>query len=162
MKSLSHFLACLTLVLFFGCSQSADKKSALKDSLSAVVDSLASSKSCFVAIDANDTAALNLFTYSDGKVKGHLLIKYVDKAKNEGQIEGAYKGDTLFVDYTFKIGTLNKTVYKNPLAFLKKDGNLILGVGQIETHLGRSYFVKNKPISFEKGRFTFKPTDCAK
>jgi hypothetical protein len=94
------------------------------------------------------------------KITGHLLINYIDKGKNEGLISGAYKGDTLFVDYTFKIGTENKTMYKNPLAFLKKDGKLILGVGQIETSMGKSYFVKGKPIDFEKGRFTFDTAVC--
>ncbi|MNH42269.1 hypothetical protein D3C79_1039360 [compost metagenome] len=88
------------------------------------------------------------------------MINYIDKGKNEGIVAGAYKGDTLFVDYTFKIGTENKTMYKNPLAFLKKDGKLILGVGQIETSMGKSYFVKGKPIDFEKGRFTFDSAVC--
>lgn len=159
MKKPGLYISCIAAALLFSCTQSADKSSALKDSLSAVVDTL-SNRTCFVAHDAKDTATLELNTFDKGKVKGHLLINYVDKGKNDGQIEGAYKGDTLFVDYTFKIGTANKVIYKNPLAFLKKDGNLILGVGQIETSLGRSYFVKGKPISFEKGRFTFTPTDC--
>jgi hypothetical protein len=159
MKRPGLYLSCVASVLLFSCTQRADKSSAAKDSLSAVADT-PSESACFVAHDAKDTANLVLHTFDKGKVKGHLLIKYVDKGKNDGQIEGAYKGDTLFVDYTFKIGTTNETTYKNPLAFLKKDGKLILGVGQIETSLGRSYFVKGKPISFDKGRFIFTPTAC--
>lgn len=113
-----------------------------------------------MAIDGKDTADLSIKTMNSGKVKGKLVINYAEKGKNDGEIAGAYSGDTLFVDYTFKIGNENKTIYKNPLAFLSKDGKLILGVGQIETTLGRSYFVKGKPISFDKGRFTFAPADC--
>ena len=52
--------------------------------------------------------------------------------------------------------------FKNPLAFLKVGENMVLGVGQIETHLGRSYFVKNKPIDFVIARFRFVPMDCEK
>lgn len=159
MKKPGLYLSFLALPLMFSCNQSTSNSSELKDSLSAVTDTI-DRKTCFVAIDAKDTANLTLIKSDKDKITGHLVIDYVDKGKNEGEISGAYKGDTLFVDYTFKIGTANKTLYKNPLAFLKKDGQLVLGVGQIETTLGRSYFVKGKPISFDKGRFTFTPADC--
>lgn len=159
MKNSGLYLSLLALPLMFSCTQSENKDSASKDSLTAVADTLVK-KECFVAVDAKDTANLVVSESGNGKVAGHLVINYVDKGKNDGEVSGAYRGDTLFVDYTFKIGTTNKTQYKNPLAFLKKDGKLILGVGQIETNLGRSYFVPGKPISFEKGRFTFVPADC--
>lgn len=115
---------------------------------------------CYVAIDGTDTAYLNLNTIESGEIDGDLLIKYLDKEQNIGTIAGKYKGDTLFVDYTFTVGKTDKPIYKNPLAFLKKDNQLILGVGQIETTLGRSYFVKGKPINFERGKFTFVATEC--
>ena len=159
MKKTGLYLSFLALPLIFSCSQSGNKSSELKDSLTVTADTIAK-KACFVAIDAKDTANLILNESDKDKITGHLVINYVGKGKNDGEISGEYKGDTLFVDYTFKIGTTNKTQYKNPLAFLKKDGKLVLGVGQIETTMGRSYFVKGKPISFEKGRFTFSPTDC--
>lgn len=159
MKNSGLYLSFLVLPLMFSCTQSDNKTSELKDSLAAVTDTVVK-KECFVAIDAKDTAKLTISKMEDGKINGHLVINYIDKGKNDGEISGAYRGDTLFVDYTFKIGTSNKTEYKNPLAFLKKEGKLILGVGQIETNLGRSYFVPGKPISFEKGRFTFAPADC--
>lgn len=153
MKNPGLYLSFLAIPLMFSCNQSENKTAELKDSSSI-------HKECFMAIDEKDTASLVLNHFESGKITGHLLINYTDKGKNDGEIAGTYKGDTLFVDYTFKIGTENKTMYKNPLAFLKKDGKLILGVGQIETSMGKSYFVKGKPISFEKGRFTFDPTDC--
>lgn len=159
MKNSFLYLSLAASVLMLSCTQNTGKNSELKDTLGGINDTLAN-KSCFVAIDAKDTANLVFTTSDKGKITGHLVINYIDKAINEGEITGAYKGDTLFVDYTFRIGTGNKTLYKNPLAFLKKDGKLILGVGQIETTLGRSYFVKGKAISFEKGRFTFAPVDC--
>jgi len=155
MKNVTFYLSILALPLLFSCNQVEKKNKKVVDSLSQVV-----SKECFTAIDEKDTAHLTINNLAGGNVNGNLLIKYIDKGKNEGTIEGAYKGDTLFVDFTFKIGTVNKTIYKNPLAFLKKDGKLILGVGRIETSVGRSYFVKGMPINFNKGRFTFLPTDC--
>lgn len=159
MKTKIFYLALIASFFLFSCNQNGGKNSTQTDSLSAVTDT-AANKECFMAVDSKDTANLVLNTLSSGKVTGHLTINYLDKGKNDGDLDGVYKGDTLFVDYTFKIGTTNKTIYKNPLAFLKKDGRLILGVGQIETNLGRSYFVKGKPISFDKGRFNFDPADC--
>lgn len=156
MKTPAFFVAAAAAFFLFSCNQGAkspDKTAAAK------ADSLKKSD-CFKAIDGNDTASLTMKTLSTGKTTGTLVINYLDKGKNDGQFEGTFKGDTLFVDYTFKIGKSNPTVYKNPLAFLKKDGKLVLGVGQIETNLGKSYFVKGKPISFDRGRFTFEPADC--
>ncbi|MNK31218.1 hypothetical protein D3C87_496450 [compost metagenome] len=159
MKNSALYLSFLALPLLFSCNQDAQKNKELKDSLAAVAKGLAP-KECYMAIDATDTARMTIRPELNDKVTGDLVINYKEKGKNDGSFVGAYKGDTLFVDYTFKIGTTNKTVYKNPLAFLKKDGKLILGVGQIETSVGKSYFVKGKPISFDKGRFTFATVDC--
>lgn len=158
MKSTPLYLAIMAIPLLFSCNQSGNKGSELKDSL-AMADTM-TNKQCYSAVDGKDTANLVIKTTNSGKVTGKLLINYAEKGKNDGEIAGAFRGDTLFVDYTFKIGTENKTVYKNPLAFLSKDGQLFLGVGQIETTMGRSYFVKGKPISFDKGRFTFAAADC--
>ena len=118
MKNSGLYLSLLALPLMFSCTQSENKDSASKDSLTAVADTLVK-KECFVAVDAKDTANLVVSESGNGKVAGHLVINYVDKGKNDGEVSGAYRGDTLFVDYTFKIGTTNKTQYKNPLAFLK-------------------------------------------
>jgi hypothetical protein len=119
----------------------------------------AQSKNCYVAVDNKDSAFLNLNTYAKGKVKGNLTFKYHDKAKNAGSVDGSYSGDSLYVDYVFMIGDQKRT-YKNPLAFLKRDGNLVLGVGEIITYLGKSYLDKKTPIDYSKGRFVFKPGTC--
>ncbi|MBB2149802.1 hypothetical protein [Pedobacter gandavensis] len=157
MKKTILYLACVAVPLVYSCTQgnNSEKSAAAKG------DTTVSSE-CYGAIDALDTADLHLNTSSLGKVTGDLSINFHEKGDNIGKVAGSFKGDTLFVDFTFKIGNDNPTIYKNPLAFLKKDGKLILGVGQIETSVGRSYFVKGKPISFDKGRFTFVPKDCKK
>ncbi len=161
MKNSTFYFATGTMLLLFSCGQSNNTTGDKADSLSRSADTILT-KECYVAVDQKDTANLSINTSGDGKVTGKLLINFLEKGKNDGEVAGEFRGDTLFVDYTFKIETTNETIYKNPLALLKKDGKLILGVGQIETTLGRSYFVKGKPISFDKGRFTFAPVDCVK
>ena len=154
-KLLTYFTVCISAFVL-SCNQSTEKSKEGAEIKTAIDSSM---MECYQAIDGVDTGSLKLFTDKNGKVTGPLNINYLDKGANNGQVVGNFRGDTLFAHYTFKIGN-NKTTYKNPLAFLKKDGKLILGVGQIETFLGVSRFVKGKPISFERGRFTFIPVDC--
>ncbi|TDG37033.1 hypothetical protein EZJ43_07095 [Pedobacter changchengzhani] len=137
----------------FACNQS-DKKA-----VSAVKDSVLNT-SCYVATFEKDIASMQMNSLASGKVSGTLVVNYAEKPRNTGTIEGKFSGDTLLVDYRFKTGKDTVSVYTNPLAFLKKDGKLIMGVGQIETTLGRSYFVKGKPINYEVGKFTFEPKAC--
>ena len=156
MKNANLYFFALATFLFFSCNQNNNSDASQDDAMA--VDTVAKEE-WFIAADKLDSAFLDLKTYSNEKVKGKLVFTFEEKDKNDGQIEGEFRGDTLFVDYTFMIGP-TKTVYKNPLAFLKKDGKLILGIGQIETNLGRSYFIKGTPIDFDKGRFVFLPADC--
>lgn len=153
MKKPSLYLAILTASLIYACTPNAEKKATVeKEEIS--------STTCYDAAFEKDSAMLKLDQITSGKVKGNLLVKYADKPQNNGTIAGEFRGDTLFVDYTFKTGTDTTRTFTNPLALLKKDGQLIMGVGQIETSLGRSYFAKGKPIDFEKGKFIFNTTTC--
>ena len=156
MKKFLTYFAVFASAFVLSCGQNTDKTDQSGE-VKAVVDS--ATMECYQAIDGVDSASLNLLTDSRGKVTGPLIINYLDQGDSNGKVDGSFRGDTLFVHYTFKVGS-NKTTYKNPLAFLKKDGKLILGVGQIETFLGVSRFVKGKPISFERGRFTFVSGEC--
>lgn len=141
----------------------------ISEATNATVAESESNNQCLLAVHEKDTASFNMTTAADGQVRGDLIIASgelnpgsVEKVLNSGQIEGRFRGDTLFVDYTYTTGSLDKTVYKNPLAFLKNDEQLILGVGEIETYVGRAYFVKNKPINFEIAKYRFEPVDCKK
>lgn len=107
----------------------------------------------YIAIDGKDTARMELHQFTK-KIEGSLQINYAKKDNNIGKIEGKFKGDTLFVNYVFKVGK-NKPTYKNPLAFLRKDDKLIIGIGEMENTVGRTYFKKDIPLNFDQGRFTF-------
>lgn len=110
---------------------------------------------CYQAIDGADTAHLSVGSVKD-KVMGDLSFNFKEKQNTSGTIEGSYHGDTLFVDYSYKI---NGTNFKNPLVFLKEDSTFYQGYGTIITYLGRTSFDKKVPIDFTKG-FVFKQTDC--
>jgi len=157
MKNYALAITGVFSVLVYGCGSGGDSKQSQSNSRSAK-DSVQNSQ-CYTAIDGPDTAYLNLDSHSSGKITGTLLIDFSEKPKNDGTLEGEFKGDTLYVNYTFTTGE-NKTVYKNPLAFLKDGSKLLLGVGEIESYLGKSYFKKGTAIDFERGRFKFDSMEC--
>ncbi|WP_231423903.1 MULTISPECIES: hypothetical protein [Pedobacter] len=154
MKKNILYLAFAAVPLIFACSQN-KSENASKEKLDSVTN-----ETCYAAAFEKDSAAMIVKTMSSGKVTGSLLVKYGEKPQNRGTIEGKFSGDTLLVDYRFNTGADTTKAYTNPLAFLKKDGKLVMGVGQIETTLGRSYFVKGKPINYEAGKFTFVEVPC--
>ena len=149
LKLSQSFLFVAALMLLASCGNSETKKTTVQS-----LDSIKTTE-CYVAIDGKDTAFLDLTVTKRGDATGDLLIKYTDKPQNKGTVAGKFSGDTLFVDYTFINGENKSPIYKNPLAFLKKEQKLTLGVGVIETTMGRSYFAKDKPINFERGKFIF-------
>lgn len=117
------------------------------------------STQCYKAIYENDNIHLKLNTLENGKISGNMSMNVSGAAERVGEIKGEFHGDTLFADYTFTEGT-NKKTFKNPMAFLKKDKQLILGNGTMQTTMGVTYLVKDKPIDFERVKYKFNSVDC--
>ena len=155
MKRNILYLALAAIPFAYACTQNNKTATGAKTKTDSVVN-----ENCYASGFGKDSAAMNVKILASGKVTVSLLVNYAEKPHNNGTINGKFNGDTLLVDYRFKTGEDTVKVYTNPLAFLKKDGKLIMGVGQIETTLGRSYFVKGKPINFEAGKFVFQGVDC--
>lgn len=115
---------------------------------------------CYKALYQEDTIELKMNTLKNGKITGDMVMKFFNMPKKVGKIAGEFHGDTLFASYTFIQGTYDKITYKNPMAFLKRGNELILGNGKIETTMGASYFVKGLPIDFERVKYKFTTVDC--
>lgn len=161
MKKISILFAVIASLFLYSCNQGETQNT------ENATDSEKLDKSCYTAIFEKDTAYLKIQTDPSGRITGDFTINYgelkpntLEKGSNVGTVEGKFSGDTLFVDYTHTSGSINNRGYINPLAFLKVGDNLVLGVGEIENHTGRSFFVKDKPIDFEIARFIFEPVDC--
>ncbi|MCV9930859.1 hypothetical protein OIU80_01060 [Flavobacterium sp. LS1R47] len=115
---------------------------------------------CYKAVYENDTIDLKLNTLKNGKISGDMVMKIAGAPLKNGEIKGEFKGDTLFADYAFIEGTNKDKTFKNPMAFLKREKQLIIGNGAMETYLGRTYFAKGKPIDFERVKYKLEATDC--
>lgn len=113
---------------------------------------------CYMAIDKGDTAWLQIDT-TDRKIRGLFTMSYGGIRKMDGQVEGTINGDTLKGHYDFKVNKVDKW-YRNPVAFLKKDNKLLMGVGEIIMVWGTGHFDQKVPIDFDKGRFVFSKTTC--
>ncbi|MBD1392995.1 hypothetical protein [Mucilaginibacter glaciei] len=167
MKNSGYLIAIVALSVILSCNQGKKDQTKMIDSLTSMSGARRPDQQCFVALFEKDSASLTLHNAPDGKVTGKMYIRYgeieemaLENELNIGKINGEYKGDTLFANYMFTSGTMNKTIYSNPIALLLKKGTLILGAGVIVNYLGRSSFDKNKPLDFSKSRFHFKPVSC--
>lgn len=115
---------------------------------------------CYKAIYEKDTIDLDLYTLKNGKIAGGMIMKVANAPERTGEIAGEFKGDTLFVDYTFTDTKHKDTKFKNPMALLKKDNQLILGNGTMQTTMGVTYLVKDQPIDFENVKYKFNSVHC--
>ncbi len=154
MKNLGLLSLLLLSIGFQSCNKSQNKKEA-----EAPVEKVMSA-ACYKAIYEQDSIDLKINTLENGKVTGDMIMKISNMPQKIGKIAGEYHGDTLFVDYSFIQGANDKKTFKNPMALLKKGNELILGNGEIETYLGKSYFAKGKPIDFGNVKYKFSPVDC--
>lgn len=116
---------------------------------------------CYQAIYEKDTLQLKLNTLKNGKLTGDLTMNIAPSTVRTGELEGEFHGDTLFVDYTFKDSADKGKIFKNPMALLKRNKQLILGNGTMQTTMGVTYLVKDKPIDFEKVKYKFDSAECA-
>ena len=146
MKAYLSILSASAL-LFVACTQNKPKETTETTATKAKV--------CYLAISGQDSAKMSIDETEVG-VTGALAFNFLEKKDLNGEIKGFFSGDTLFVDYTFK---LEGTVSKNPLVFLRKGDTLQQGNGIVETYLGKTHFKDHSVIKFKEG-FLFKPTDC--
>jgi len=157
MKKLGLFCLLLACIGLQSCKKNETQK---EIAAPPVQDEKPMSVTCYKALYENDTIDLKINTLKNGKITGDMVMKIIDMPEKTGKITGEFHGDTIFADYSFIQGTNDKVKFKNPMAFLKKGDELILGSGKIETYLGRSYFAKGTPIDFEKVKYKFTTIDC--
>lgn len=154
-------LPCLLVICigFQSCKNEEKQKEA--EAAKATAETIVSTE-CYKAIYEKDTIDLKLNTLKNGKISGDMVMKVAPKTVKTGEVKGEFRGDTLFVDYTFKDSATKEQIFKNPMALLKRDKQLILGNGTMQTTMGVTYIVKDKPIDFDSVKYKFDPTECKK
>jgi hypothetical protein len=158
MKNLSLFCLLLACIGLESCNKNQSKKDS---EANPIPTEKPISVQCYKAVYEKDTIDLKINTLKNEKISGNMEMKLLNMPIKIGKIAGEFRGDTLFAAYTFIQGGNDKITYKNPMAFLKREDQLILGNGEIETTMGASYFVKGKPIDFDNVKYKFTSVDCA-
>jgi hypothetical protein len=159
MKKLITVCLLLACIGFQSCKNDKKQKEVVADK--AEGEKVVSSQ-CYKAIYEKDTIDLKVNTLKNGKISGDMVMKVDNAPERTGEVAGEFKGDTLFVDYTFSDAANKNTKFKNPMALLKRNNQLILGNGTMQTTMGVTYLVKDKPIDFEKVKYKFATVECSK
>ena len=157
MKNLGLFYLLLACIGLGSCKKNQSQKDVEATQVQAEKPI---SVQCYKALYEEDAIELKINTLKNGKITGNMVMKLINMPVKEGKIAGEFRGDTLFASYTFIQGTNDKITYKNPMAFLKRENELILGNGKIETTMGASYFVKGAPIDFDRVKYKFTNVPC--
>ena len=157
MKNLGILCLLLSCLGFESCKNNQNEKAV--EAAKALIEKPISVQ-CYKALYENDTIDLKINTLKNGKISGDVEMILFSLPKKVGKIYGEFHGDTLFVSYTFIQGGYEKVSYKNPMAFLKRGNELILGNGKIQTTMGASYFVKSSAIDFDNVKYKFTTVDC--
>lgn len=156
----THLLFCLVFasIGFQSCKKNENEK--VVNSKKIPVEKPVSVQ-CYQAMYEKDTIDLKMNTLQDGKITGEMVMKFFNTPKKIGKIAGEFSGDTLFASYTFIQDDNKKITFKNPMAFLKRGDQLILGNGKMLNTMGATYFDKSSPIDFDKIKFKFTTVECA-
>lgn len=113
-----------------------------------------STKILYQGINNLDTAILKVKLIDDKTFYGQLEINYHGAYKDSGNVTGIIKGDTLKGSYHFQHYRI-ETWRRIPIALLKKDDKLIMGMGSMEIYMNITYFKKNTPINYKNPLFIF-------
>lgn len=109
------------------------------------------------AIHEEDTAIFKV-NIKDQQFKGLFEINYHGTYRDSGEVSGYVKGDTLLGNYLYqRVGI--EQLHRIPIAILKKNNKLILGVGAMEIYLERTYFKPKVPIDYKNVKFIFEKID---
>jgi hypothetical protein len=110
---------------------------------------------CYEYVKNRDTASLTLKLAGE-EITGDLSYKLFEKDSNKGTIAGEIKGDTIIAEYDFNS---EGTRSIREIVFLKKDGKLYEGFGEVQTKGMKTVFKNRADLKFEES-IVFDPTDC--
>ena len=134
-------LSTVILSVLFSCKKA--EEPVVEDNPMPEVQEIAKQE-CYEYAKNKDTIQLQL-SIDNTSVSGKMTYKLFEKDKNEGVIEGTMSGDTLFADYKFMSEGVESF---RQVAFLKKNGTIVEGNGEVEEKEGKVVFKDKKALKF--------------
>ena len=136
---LSNFLFLFVTGIFMACQSNQSTPNNKETS-----KTTPTSQTCYTYTKNRDTASLTLI--STGLiVTGELRYQLFEKDSNTGVLQGEMRGDTLVADYTFNSEGMKSV---RQVAFLKKEGKLLEGFGDVIEKDGKMVFKTLSTLKF--------------
>ena len=110
-------------------------------------------KTLYQAVAKDDTARLKI-KLTDKTFYGQMEILYGKQYKDSGDVNGIIKGDSLLGTYHFQHYGIEEW-HRIPIALLKRDKKLIMGVGSMVIYMNMTFFDKKIPVDYEHPKFVF-------
>ena len=111
-------------------------------------------QTCYMEATGKDT--LFFFFFDNlGTITGKIRYKNFEKDSSIADLIGTQNGDTLMLNYTFEA---EGTTSEREIYFLRKDGNLIEGIGEHKTEGSRDFYANPAQLKYEG--HTLKSIDC--
>jgi hypothetical protein len=111
-------------------------------------------QSCYMEVTGKDTLFVSLDD-NLGTITGKMRYKNFEKDSSFGDVMGTQNGDTIKLNYTFEA---EGTTSDREIYFLRKNGNLIEGIGEHKTEGSRDFYANPAQLKYEG--HTLKSIDC--
>lgn len=113
-----------------------------------------SSEEVYQAINKTDTAVLHLNRMGD-RFFGKYEIFHSSLEKDSGTVNGKILGDTLNGTFLYVPYYNSEELKRKPIAFLEKNGKLLIGKGSVSVYMGIPFFSTEIPIDYKSPEFIF-------
>ena len=111
-------------------------------------------QTCYMEVTGKDTLFISLDD-NLGTITGKMRYKNFEKDSSFGDVMGTQNGDTIKLNYTFEA---EGTTSDREIYFLRKDGNLIEGIGEHIAEGSRDFYANPAQLKYEG--HTLKSIDC--
>lgn len=111
-------------------------------------------QTCYLGITGKDSVFV-LLDDNLGTITGKMRYKNFGKDSSIGDLVGSANGDTLKLSYTFEA---EGTTSEREIFFLRKDGNLIEGIGEQKTEGNKATYTKSNKLEYSAD--PLKPAEC--
>ena len=147
MKRSSLFFAVFILIACNNRSKQSTESEINSDTSNSAIKIQIPNVYCYLHVADKDMIYLKMEKFPN-VITGTLAYKFHEKDKNNGDIDGILKGDTLIADYTFMSEGKSSA---RQVIFLIQDSVATEGYGAMEEKNGKMVFKDLSNIDFSKG-----------
>ncbi|MEP7237657.1 MAG: hypothetical protein ABI685_07325 [Ferruginibacter sp.] len=152
------FYVLLTVATIIGC-QSQTQKTTVEDSATPTTNIHTNEENsaiaeCYMEVLKQDTFTAHL-QQQGNSISGRLVFNNYEKDGSTGNVTGKQEADILKLNYRFSSEGMSSVMQ---VYFKYKGGNLIRGIGDMDTKGDSTFFINPDAIKYEGGKLI--PVSC--